>query len=261
MEINTTTKDIVDIAMAKLKNGEPMSHLRCGDGEIAIMNPNKFPSEFEMFSKRHLGYKIDLDVGHEIKKLIEFGIINSDILGLPDFRHTEHPSNKLWKIIGEEYTRVFDSYKIVKSDKKYCSIHSHYNLLKSGELDVLIKSVDKITLITCRNIENEFKRRFENIRTVELMLIPPQQKYEIVSRKSDFFPDVHDKVVDSIRSSPRNGQLCLFGSGFCGKDFGAHFKIAGGVAIDVGSVFDLWCGKLTRGKGKGKTARIEDYVL
>jgi hypothetical protein len=261
MEINTTAKDIVDIALAKLKNGESFSHLRCGDGEVAIMNREKFPENFVRFSKNHLGYELDINGGDEIKKLIEFGIVHSDILGLPEIEHLEHPKNTLWKLIREEYTRVFNMYNINHDNKKYCSINSHYQLLNSKELERLLNSVENITIITCRDIESAFKKKFYHIKRVELIHIPAEQAYEIEPKKSEMFPNIHDKVIDRIRSTSRVGHLCIFGAGFCGKDFGAHFKMAGGVAIDLGSVFDLWAGKKTRGKGKSKTARIETSML
>ena len=260
MEINTTAKDIVNIAIKKLKNGEAMSHLRCGDGEVAIMNRNKFPESFVRFSKNHLGYELDAESGEKIKNLIEFGIMHSDILGIPEKRHLNR-GNKFWPILTDEYIRVFDSYGINKIDKKYCSINSHYQLLNSKELERLLNSVENVLIITCRDIEHAFRKRFDSIKHVELINVPAEQVYEIDSKKSEFFPYIHDKVVDTIRSTSRTGQLCIFGAGFCGKDFGAHFKLAGGVAIDLGSVFDLWVGKKTRGTGKSKTARIETSIL
>jgi hypothetical protein len=167
----------------------------------------------------------------------------------------------MWNSLTQEYTRVFDDNGIKYDDKKYCSIDSHYRLLKTNELTKLIQSVDRITMITCRDIEIKFKKKYPHIKQVELIKIPAQQKYEANSTKSNFFPDIHAEVIEIIKSSSRIGQLCLFGAGFCGKDFGAHFKLSGGVAIDIGSVFDLWCGKLTRGTGKGRTAEINTYLL
>ncbi len=44
------------------------------------------------------------------------------------------------------------------------------------------------------------------------------------------------------------------GAGAFGKHLGYYFSARGGVALDLGSVFDLLVGKITRGNGKGENS-------
>ena len=260
MIINTTAKDIMDISIDCLKTGTPMSHLRCGDGEVIMMNHKTSGKWFPKVSIGQYGYVIDENVADGVKKSIEFAILNSDIIGIPESRHLDANNDNHWKMLYKEYERVFDAAEKNISDVKYCSIDSHYRLLKNNELDKIIESVDKITIITCRHISKLFLHKYPHIRNIELLSTPAQQRYEMNPTKSDFFK-IHDEIVEKIISKDRRGELCIFGAGVGGKDFGAHFKLAGGVSIDIGSVFDCWVGKQTRGTGKGPEARSEKYAL
>ncbi len=59
------------------------------------------------------------------------------------------------------------------------------------------------------------------------------------------FPDLYEKLVAGIKV-PRPGALFLVGAGFCGKLYADAIKRKGGIAVDVGSLFDLWAGRFTR---------------
>ena len=73
--------------------------------------------------------------------------------------------------------------------------------------------------------------------------------------------EILQESVESILSQDNHGKLCLYGAGLAGKDLGLYFKQSGGVAFDIGSIFDHWIGKQTRGKGKGRNgcANIFQY--
>ena len=260
MIINTTAKDISEIAINCLKTGTPMSHLRCGDGEVIMMNYKTMRKAFSRKSTDQFGYVVDDNVAENIKKSIEFSILNSDILGVPEDRHVNTDESNNWKLLCKEYEMVFADAGRNLSDAKCCSIDSHFQLLLNNDLDKIIESVNNITIITCRDISELFLHKHLHIRNIELLQIPPQQKYEVNPTKSVFFR-THDEIVEKIISKNRRGELCIFGAGVGGKDFGAHFKLAGGVSIDMGSVFDFWVGKQTRGAGKGPTVRNEKYAL
>ena len=58
-----------------------------------------------------------------------------------------------------------------------------------------------------------------------------------------------------------NGTLVLIGGGIPGKATMALLKSKGAVVLDIGSVFDMWAGWATRGKGKGVGAVNPKYKL
>ena len=63
------------------------------------------------------------------------------------------------------------------------------------------------------------------------------------------------KVIDC------RGVLCLVGAGIPGKCYNNWFRDQGGVSLDIGSVFDFWYGRRTRGKGRGLDAIDNTYKL
>jgi hypothetical protein len=259
-EVNFSAKHIVDNALHCLKERIPMSHLRCGDGEVLVMEHVKYKEKFESLCKKHLGFVVDNSTAESIKQCIEFGILNSDVLGFPDEHHLNWPNNTLWKELPDQYDRIFKLSRRNVPDKK-CSINSHIKLLKSKEIYRLLSSHSDIVIISSRDLVDTFYKKFCNIKSIEFMKIPPQYLFEEIKIKSDFYPTIHNEIIEKIYGKKRYGQLCIFGGGFCGKDLGAHFKLCGGVAIDLGSVFDLWVGKRTRGPGKGDTAVNDVYKL
>jgi hypothetical protein len=58
-----------------------------------------------------------------------------------------------------------------------------------------------------------------------------------------------------------NNSLCLVGAGVVGKIYNIWFKRRGGVSLDIGSIFDLWAGRKTRGKDRGIDVIDNTYKL
>jgi hypothetical protein len=93
--------------------------------------------------------------------------------------------------------------------------------------------------------------------TFELTQVPGEFKW--ASDKADWkrtaphFPTVFDEVVGRIRAGAV--QYCvLVGAGPCGKIYCDEVRRAGGLALDVGSLMDLWCGRATRSYMKAMMA-------
>ena len=69
------------------------------------------------------------------------------------------------------------------------------------------------------------------------------------------------EIVSWIDSIDCSGKICLVGAGIVGKKYVALFKERGGIALDIGAVFDMWAGKLTRGPGAGPGKQNNTYKL
>lgn len=227
MNIEIREKDLYNIIINSIENKDAFYHIRPGDAEMIVLN---FLNLEEKIVRRplikQLGYRIENEYLTKIKENLENSIINANIIGLPESFHKKH--NEYWKSSNKIIREILESNNIDINSKKFCSIDSHLHLLESGRLDKIIKSTDNIVLITCRNIQKEFLEKYKNIKNIEVLLIPPQQKYEINPGKSIFFPEVYEKIKKEITSKDRKGQLCLFGTGFSGKDLGLYFKKMGG---------------------------------
>jgi hypothetical protein len=95
------------------------------------------------------------------------------------------------------------------------------------------------------------KIKYPNIKRIKRYDIPKQYRFEENKKIGIFYPDVYNKIIEDIKNTDYSGKLCLLGGGFIGKNIAVEFANSNGVCIDIGSVFDLWYGKITRGPGKG----------
>jgi hypothetical protein len=74
-------------------------------------------------------------------------------------------------------------------------------------------------------------------------------------RYTRHYPHVYNDILANLLESDLTGELFLVGAGPLGKAYCQKIKKRGGVAIDVGAVFDSWINFHTRPeharKGKG----------
>lgn len=69
------------------------------------------------------------------------------------------------------------------------------------------------------------------------------------------FSDIFDGILKYVdKLGDLRGWLCWSGAGFVGKPYPVWLADRGCVALDIGSVFDRFAGRITRGgtKGDGK---------
>jgi len=256
MNINFFSEDIKNNVFNCLDNKKPLFMLRMGDGEMIIAKNIK--DKIKYFSEKQFGRIL---TEPEIKKCqdnLTQSVLNSTILGLPTKKHCD--SNILWCELFNYYFEIKNNNRLSWVDKKYSSINSHYELLNSGCLFEIFNRVNKIVVISPRNITEKLMNRFPNINEVEYYTLPGEQKYEVTKNTDINIVDRIDEISLKLKSKNRSGELLIFGAGPLGKILGSDFYIKGGVALDLGSVFDLFVGKKTRGKGKGPTSMTKPLL-
>lgn len=243
--INTYAIDVKNIIIDSIERKIPQFLLRIGDGEMILI---KKDSRLENFCQGQIGRTINsLELDTSIQNLND-SIINSTILGLPTSKHIK--LNELWKS-QIDYYEFLKNKSSVMWDKKYCSIDIHTELLSSGIIFDIFNYVNDIVVVSPRNIVNELKLKY-NISSVTWYNLPGEQKYESISNTEIDTLTRIDDIVKLVRSSSQKGKLLIFGAGPFGKIIGNEFYKMGGISLDLGSVFDSFVGKKTRGVGKGK---------
>lgn len=259
MVINMSSSMVYDIVDKSLSNGEPLSVLRMGDGEMVIYHYETADNAKLNRFIRDMRIKNDPNVLSLLKGSLELAIINADIIGLPTERHLQHAKD--WDLIPQTYSEIFNKEGIIENSKKYCSINLHIELLNNGLIYSILKRVDEVVVISSRDLESRLKDRFPNLKNIEYFKIPGEYAYEEDKTEDIMFPDRVLTIIDELTAVSRKGQLLIYGGGVTGKLFGSAFKQAGGVALDIGSVFDQWAGKVTRGKGKGSHSYSSENKL
>jgi hypothetical protein len=256
-EINFLSTDIKNLVLKKLESGESLFMLRMGDGEMRI---EKNHSSIEKFSIKEFGRKLTEDELETSKKWMKESVLESSILGLPTLEHCK--TNELWEYLFNYYQEIEEKNPDIWKKKEYCSINSHYELLGTGDLFEILSKVKKIVVVSPRDIQSKLTERFVNLEIIEYYSLPGEQAYEPVENKNkniNIFERITE-IIQELKSKERKGELLIFGAGPLGKILGCEFSKQGGVALDLGSVFDLFVGKITRGEGKGPNSKIKPIL-
>lgn len=250
---------VMHSATQSIEAATPWLLVRVGDGELSLIDHNN--PRLLSFSRVHLGYVPTDQVLSQLRANLIQTVSCSDFVGV--CTQADAPG-VLWPCAYDIMRRDIPSFADKMSGKQLCDMNIHCNINGPRNIHLLAKCVcaaRKLVLITSRDVVDEVCTYFKLSRDmVEFLQIPGESKYEEIQSKSTLIWDVHSRITSCIHAEKRHGQLCLFGTGMAAKDLGMEFKNAGGVAFDLGSVFDAWYGKITRGKGKGKDAYSSKYL-
>lgn len=262
MKITLSEFDILHKIKQSLLDKTPMLITRFGEGEMRLFGDIQ---QSNWILKNSLGYTPNEEIKSEIRNNLETALIHSDVTGLPSFNGNLDENTVLrtelhdiYKMIYPTFRKIFHKNNIQEDNFVFCDINIHSNFFNNNLFIDLLQNLDELTIITCREIDNDLKSFF-NIKKINRYIIPPEYRYEedIDDVQWNFYPNIHHDIKNSILSKDNSGKLLLYGAGVAGKDLGYYFKKSGGVAFDIGSVFDRWAGRLTRGPGKGKGIWIE----
>lgn len=226
-----------------LLTGKPISIIRCGDGEKIVLNSNKEPGICnDAVLKRQMGYSPSFDDMRAIRANLIDAYANCDVIGIPN-----HPqkTNKHW----EEVVKVLIETVPVRTDT-VCDIDVHYHFLNAGYFDTLINGREKLNYISCRDLDMKFMFKW-HLKTVNKFTISPEAKFTSGYVGPVHYPDQFNKVQRWMDVVKAENQLLLVGAGVIGKIYCNWWRDRGGIAFDIGSIFDEWAGKVTRGPQRG----------
>lgn len=244
MIININAEEVTELVLKKIYKKENFCLTRIGDGEISALNYKNFEDGANHFYKVHLGRRLAdnhvEEISNNLKKVIEF----SDVIGIPNEK--DKLKNKYWGA-SQNLIKKF----IKNKNQLYCDMSIHYHLYNKNNLELILKNVNNVTIISSRDVVKKLKDKYPNIKNINFFKIPGEFKYEEDKKYENYYPDIYNKIYNSIKKMDCSGQLLLLGGGFVGKSLGLKFSNQGGVSLDIGSVFDLFVGKVTRGPGKG----------
>lgn len=125
----------------------------------------------------------------------------------------------------------------------------------SGALARLVDEAPRLGMITCRRavaarIVSHRKRSARTApgrnRSTRFFQVPDKGADEVwLGTDPEFRWQSMKLVLDSL-NDVRPGDVYLVGAGIWGKLFCDRIRASGGVALDIGSVWDAWSGKLSR---------------
>jgi hypothetical protein len=129
------------------------------------------------------------------------------------------------------------------------SCHIHQALGHWGLWDILLPQLKVVSLVTCHDGLGAALARRYRLSVETTHIIPPEfkhsAKFATQAPTARHYPNVFEALREPLSAVPR-GHVVLVAAGVLGKVYCDWIKAAGGIAIDVGSAADYWCGYNTR---------------
>ena len=240
-----------------LQTKRPVSIIRAGDGEKIVLESNKdIPSYrlcIESVMKRQVGYEPTMSEVEAIRQNLITAYNGADIVGIPMHERLKD-MNKHWRNVEE----------VVKphcSTTKFTSTDVAYDMLYTEMFEQWLTNKRDVVYISCRNIDAELKEHF-SIKNIHSYIIAPEMKFTSTYDDSKHhYPEQFNEIEWWLNNAPCEGSPCLVGAGVIGKIYCNWMRDRGGLAFDIGAVFDLWAGYATRGPERGLDKQYEKYKL
>ena len=240
-----TTNQIFDLLAA----GKPVSLIRVGDGEAMVLNGHKDRNAFGRVLKRQMGVSPTYEDAFKIRQNLVDALGGCDIIGVPVGKKQSEPDSYWFRaqsILQENVPTL---------DKKFCNIDIHYHLYDADLYKKLFQHFDRIFYISCREVNLK-----QFVPKVERYAIAPEMRFTTYNG-IPHYPDQFNRISRWMDSNDIEGALCLVGAGVIGKIYCNWFRDRGGVAMDIGSIFDQWAGYVTRGPERERDKRDLSIVL
>lgn len=263
LEVATRIIDAVD-------SGLPFSLVRLGDGEgnfLPYRDHLKSFSDSDRTSTQRTWWGRDAldDENHEtLREDLCDAIRSADIVGIPDLyrvcrvlghdqltAHSGHGKNArgLLAIIDFSSQPANSGLTHKSGPQMLTSCHVHESLAYWGLWDLLLPRIGTFSLITCHHKLAEILATRYGVEVADVHLIPSERRHALAFDHPRFgrhYPEVFESLREKLAMTGR-GQVFLVAAGMLGKIYCTWIKDAGGIAIDVGSAVDFWCGYETRG--------------
>jgi hypothetical protein len=265
--------EVSSVISGKLDSHEPFSLVRLGDGEGLLLSVSDQSTLADIkYLESHLGKEgVSLAGLLSIKYRLIEAIQNADIIGVRDdiVNVSFEPGSFLLPHgeFLEIFRRNFKLRKVEKSlgyhgsrriaflhnslgnlnlakDSQFCSAWFHYDYHSSGDIFRILQKQERIGLISCRL---RLPRLLEDLFDISIKFqeIPDMYRDSSPDRRTPDYVEQLESVLDKqLVEFP--GMLYLVGGGLYGKLYCELIRSQGGVALDLGSLFDAWLGLATR---------------
>lgn len=242
-----------------LRDGAPFSLVRIGDGEGNILGA----LDPDFASARHFSTRAILEMmfgtadftAEEVQtaaRTMRAAVLSADVLGVSDhirisrlraLRHAPEGRDDIRGYMGSYESVLQVSSLLARTGSRpplVVSNHVHRHMMP--EFPDIIAAARQITLIGPYDLREAFARVF-GCSDVRVCLIPNQASSS-PGEGGKWYPERYLSLLERLDISA--GGLFLISAGVLGKALCAAVKAGGGVALDIGSVADVWHGKPVR---------------
>ncbi len=260
-------RKFVASALDALAGGNGFSCIRLGDGESSCLSYEPHLADFaqaDTADRERAWWGAELDASERLKisRQIASAIWNADWVGIPtvsrilrDINLSENDRLEGGRT-GRGLRSVLHTFEHMdrfrpgfSNLQQFTSCHVHQDLMRWDAYSELFERAGEVVLISCHpGLPDVLERRY-GARIAASIVVPPRHaSIPLLHEKpaaSAPLPVVIEDVSEQLGELPRN-RLVLVGAGYLGKSLVDLAKRRGGVALDIGSVFDHWVGVNTR---------------
>lgn len=253
--------DVSALLIDRIARNAPCSLVRLSHCEAKFLTHPVDVSrkEINRSLKRQFGYT-DLPEQQiiAISAMIKASARSCDVAGVPHFGSAElrrlaagDEGMKLWSLVGPAAKRL----DLFSANTLFPTVNIHMRLLDSNFLERVLSVTKSVTLVGCRDLRSNFQALgFDEVFHIP---VPEAARTRGDTEVMRHYPEAFNQIVARIRSEQRQG-VFFVGAGFLGKIYCHEIRLAGGVAIDMGSVMDLWAGVASR---SGYDNIVEKFAL
>jgi len=251
--------DLQNLAMDALMERKGFAYVRLGDGEGALMS--RIPrlethyGAVMKFIRAHFCHQF---LGVEVHRSVSFlsatrvlfeQLADVDVLAFPAlerilfaYRCADMVGATSLVALLEELAESSN----LPSRRSWPEVH--WELLKNGGLRHLVEAGQGLLVITSRPKAVTYLRSQFPATSIDSILIEPEAQSvnpndpSFGSPTELFFPNQFEEVLHRLESIDLRGHLVLIGGGPLGKQLVLRAKKSGGVALDLGAIFDTFAG-------------------
>lgn len=255
-----TELSLVRATRQALQNRMPFSMVRLGHCEARFMGFQTFFTKNSVSTSTRMQWGLkDVPTPElvDLSRRVRHSAKTSDFIGVPK------PNGKFGRFIllnNAIYSEA-QAFELFDESKRFVSANVHWDLGLSDEFYSLLNEQRRIILITSRDVQAKLHHYLDTkfgrkLRRVEAMLLPAEFRRSYQSYDEPRYPAAFERILKALPEMVSPGVLVLVGAGIMGKIFCSRIRELGGVALDVGSLFDAWDGLNTRGAGFAEEMRL-----
>ena len=235
--LEVSLQDFAEQILDAIKAQRATSFMRFNDGEAKFVGTNEFypSSQIVQIIRRQFGDNGLTDADLEsLKKKAAAAVRNATVIGLPP---TDWP---------QEFSHARNVVSGLIEDRPLHVTHVdfHQHLFASGFFERMFAIGRPISLVTCRDVSGFLSDTY-NAQISRVYAVPEQADGSVRGDIRPHYPVYCDWLADVVQANASD-HLFLVGAGICGKIYCEAIRRGGGIAIDVGSIFDLWAGRFSR---------------
>ena len=248
--------DVSERVARALGDRKPLSVIRIGDGEANILTFGVYP-RMPTLDRHSVTALLRMQEDHfaageawmiTLRDMMLAAISHADIVGVKGmWRGNEPPNVEQWieswdprGLSGTWRTRDY-MFKLARAGllrgKTIASAHLYFGVI--GNLPKILTAAERTILITTRTeVAAALRGRFPDFRIDHL---PLGARRHCEDETPDFLSELTQRLPDNLE-----GVCCLIGAGPWAEFYCMWIRQRGGVAVDVGSGFDVMAGMPTR---------------